>query len=216
MEPDKIKLILADRSEILAMGLAKLLEPNEEIEIICVCRTVSQAVESAINSQPDVILIYSELCDSSGIDAIKFIHERLPKVNIVVLTGSEMAENIFAVIGAGAKAYVYKDVSISNLIKIVSLVANGEVVITQPMAASMLSEFKDLESKRLDERIKLSLREKEVLRLVAKGATNKEVANTLFICENTVKVHMRNILDKLQVHNRQQASALATEKKFFQ
>jgi len=234
----KIRLLLADESEIFREGLAKLLEHEPSIEVVCTCRTGLEAVESANKYQPDIILIDIGLSECSGIDtglsecssidtglsecssteAIQRIHERLPKTAIIVLTCSKLNDDFVSAIKAGARAYISKDIiSLENLIKTVILVAEGEVIVSFPMTARLLLEFNSLGERKdvakLGYITPLSERERSVLALVAQGLTNREVAATLFISEHTVKVHLRNIMEKFHVHTRQQAVALAAGKR---
>jgi len=212
----EIKLLLADKSEIFCEGLAKLVEREPSIEVVYMCRTGLKAVESACEHQPDVILIDPELSECSGIEAMQRIHERLPKTGIIAFTNSESSANLISAVKAGAKAYISKNISVENLIKTITLVADGEVIVSPPMAARLLVELKLLEESKdtaeLGDSALLSKRERAVLALVAQGFTNREVATRLFISEHTVKVHVRNIMGKLHAHTRQQAVAMAREK----
>lgn len=212
----KVKLLLADKSEIFREGLMKLLEHEPSIEVVCACRTGLEAAESACEHQPDVILIDIELSECSGIEAMQRIHERLPKTSIIVFTNSEANGDLISAVKAGAKAYISKDISVENLIKTITLVANGEVIVFPPMAARLFAEFNLLEKRKdatkVGDGTLLSKREQAVLALVAQGFTNREVSTTLFISEHTVKVHMRNIMRKFHAHTRQEAVSLAREK----
>lgn len=212
----KVKLLLADKSEIFREGLAKLLEHESMIEVVSICRTGLEAVQSANEHQPNVILIDTELSECSAIEAIQRIHERLPKTGIIVLTCSEVNTNLFSAVKAGARAYISKNVSLENLIRIIALVADGEVIVCPPMATRLLAEFNFLEEAANGAKVRtinlLTKREQAVLSLVAQGFTNREIATTLCISEHTVKVHARNIMEKLHAHTRQQAVALVREK----
>lgn len=213
----KVKLLLAEKSEIFRDGLVKLLEHEPSIEVVCTCRTGVEAVESANEHQPNVILIDPELCECSGIEAMQRIHERLPNTNIIVLTCSKAHADFISAIEAGARAYISKDtISIENLIKTITLVAAGKVIVSSPMAARLLAEFNLLAERKDVAKVGdvslLSKREQAVLSLVAQGLTNREIATSLFISEHTVKVHLRNIMGKFHAHTRQQAVALAREK----
>ncbi len=212
----KVKLLLVEKSEIFRDGLVKLLEHEPSIEVVCTCRTGLEAVESANEHQPDVILIDPELGECSSIEVMQRIHERLPNTNIIVLTLSKANHDLLSAIKAGATAYISKDtISIENLIKTITLVAEGEVIVSPPMAARLLAEINLLEEHKGAAKaggVSLSKREQAVLSLVAQGLTNREIATSLFISEHTVKVHLRNIMGKFHAHTRQQAVALAREK----
>ena len=212
----KLKLLLADKHEIFCVGLAKLMEREPSIEVVCVCRTGLEAAESACEHQPDVILIDTELSEGSGLEAIQRIHERLPNTNIIVLTHSEADADLISAIKAGARAYISKDISVEDLIKTITLVADGEFIVSPPMAARLLMEFSLLGGRKgatkLGYDTLLSKQEQVVLALVAQGLTNREIATSLFISEHTVKVHLRNIMGKMHAHTRQQAVALARGK----
>jgi len=210
----KVKLLLADKNEIFREGLAKLLEHEPNIEVVSTCSKGLEAVESTYKYQPDVILIDTELSECSGIEAVQRIHEGLPKTSIIVLTYSEADGNLISAARAGAKAYLSKDVSLENLVKAIILVAEGGVVLSPPMAARLLAEFNFLEEGKDAAKLVtlLSKREQLVLSLVEQGFINREIATTLFISENTVKVHLRNIMEKLHAHTRQQAVSLVRGK----
>ena len=212
----KVKLLLAEKSEIFRDGLVKLLEHEPDIEIVCTCRTGLEAIESANEHQPDVVIIDTELCECSGIEAMQRIHERLPNTNIIVLTHSKAHADLISAVKAGARAYISKDVSLDDLIKAIVLVAGHGVVLSPPMASRLLAEINLLgEDKGVAKAGGVSLlskREQAVLSLVAQGLTNREIATSLFISEHTVKVHLRNIMGKFHAHTRQQAVALASEK----
>jgi DNA-binding NarL/FixJ family response regulator len=211
----KIRVLIADKREIFREGLAKLVEHEPSIEVLCTCRTGLKAIESAHEHQPDVILIDTELSECSSIETIQRIRERLPNTNIIVLSHSEANSDLLSAIRAGARAYISKDISVENLVKTITLVADGQVVVSPPMAVKLLAEFSLLEERKdatkLGGSLLLSKREHDVLALVAQGLTNREIAATLLMSEHTVKVHMRNIMDKLHAHTRQQAVALARE-----
>ena len=208
-----IKVLLVDKSEIFLEGLVNVLQHESNIKVVGICHTGLEANRSACKHQPDVVMMDTELSECCGIDIIQLIHTRLPTVNIIVLTSSETDADFICCIKAGARAYISKSCSTANLIRAINLIANGGVVISPPMAARMLEEFTLLEKYKETAKLEgcdtLSEREQTVLSLVAQGFPNKSIATTLFISEQTVKVHMRNIMVKLHAHNRQQAVILA-------
>ena len=206
----KIRIVIADIEEIYREGLARLLKENLTFDVVATCRTGLEAVESVYKHQPDVILIDTGLPECSSVEVMQRIREGLSKTNIIVLTYSNTDDDLVSAARAGAKAYLSKDVSIGSLIKAVTLVAEGGIVISPPMVAKLLQEFNFLaEGKDATKLITLlSKREQAVLSLVAQGFSNREIATTLVISENTVKVHLRNIMEKLHAHTRQQAVSL--------
>ena len=210
----KIRLIVVGKAEIFREGLAKLLESEPDIKVVCTCHTGLEAVESAHKRQPNVILIDAGLPECNGVEVVQRIHEELPKINIIVLSYSETDYDFISAARVGAKAYLSKDVSIGSLIKAITLVAEGEVIVSPPMAARLLVELNLLEEGKDATKLLalLSKREQAVLSLVAQGFTNREIATRLVICENTVKVHLRNIMEKLHAHTRQQAVSLVRER----
>ncbi|MFC1875609.1 LuxR C-terminal-related transcriptional regulator [Chloroflexota bacterium] len=209
----EIGLLLVDSSQIFIEGLVNVLKNEPNIKVVCVCHTGVEAIKCAHECKPDVILIDTELSGCGDINVIQNIHADLPMVNIIALTSSEILENLIGCIRAGARAYISKNSSTENLVRVINLVADGEVVVSPPLATKVLEEFTLLEkykdTAKLEDCSVLSKREQEVLSLVAQGFTNKDVATTLCISEQTVKVHMRNVMGKLHAHNRQQAVIVA-------
>lgn len=133
-----------------------------------------------------------------------------------MLTCSEVNTDLFSTIKAEARAYISRNVSLENLIRIMALVADGEVIVSPPMATRLLAEFNFLEEPANGAKVRtinlLTKREQEVLSLVEQGFTNREIATTLCISEHTVKVHARNIMEKLHAHTRQQAVSVFTQR----
>ncbi len=164
---------------------------------------------------PDIVLLDTELREPSYVEIIQHIHECGSKAKVLMLTHSEREEDVYYAIKAGAKGYVSKEVAIEDLVKAIFLVASGGVVLSPMVATQVLEEFAESfpERQRIHRRggFELTEREKEVLVLVAKGANNRAIASSLCITENTVKVHLRNIMGKLQVHNRLHAAARMLE-----
>ena len=150
----------------------------------------------------------------SGLEATQALQAKMPEVNILVLTVSDSEADLFAAMKFGAKGYILKNTEPEELIHAIFHIAKGGVIVSPPMAAKLLAEFKEPAAKAEGEATPeaeavLSPREGEVLQLVAQGATNKEIGNSLFISENTVKTHLRNIMEKLHLANRSQAAAYA-------
>ncbi|GAI20124.1 unnamed protein product, partial [marine sediment metagenome] len=153
----------------------------------------------------------------SGLEAIQALQTEMPQVNVLVLTVSDKEADLFAAIKFGARGYILKNTEPEELIHAILHIAQGGVIVSPLMATKLLTEFKDLSAGVERESIQgteadLSPREGEVLQLVAQGASNKKIADSLFISENTVKTHLRNIMEKLHLVNRSQAAAYAVER----
>lgn len=169
-----------------------------------------QAVELAWEHKPDVVLMDLMMPEMDGLEATKHLAAELPEIKVVILTASDDDSNLFEAIKAGAKGYLLKDLQSDEFFALLDGVDRGEPALTPVLARKLLDEFaraKGTESYSPDA---LTDREQEVLELMVKGVTtNRKLAGTLGISENTVKFHVRNILDKLHLHNRAQVVAYA-------
>lgn len=210
-----LKALVVDRHEIWRVGISKILSEQPGIEVIEPCSNTNECMEKVARFNPDVVLLDTELREPTYVEVIQHIQESSPKARVLMLTHSEREQDVYYAIKAGAKGYVCKDIGIEDLVKAIFLVASGEVVLSPAVATKVLEEFAESfpERQRTHQKGSLGLteREKEVLALVAKGTNNRTIALSLCITENTVKVHLRNIMDKLHVHNRLQAAARVSE-----
>lgn len=190
-----------------------LVKREAVIEIVCVCRTGFEAIEGATRHRPDVVLMDTDLSKRQDLEAVRVIRKKLPETSIIMLAQSDWQGDLFSAIRAGATGYVSKDVTFAKLIKIITLAVEDDVALFRPIAVKLLNTLESSGKVQgaMDtvESTLLSKRESQVLVLVARGASNANVASALSISENTAKVHMRNIMDKLHVTNRQQAAAWA-------
>lgn len=211
---DKISILLMDKREIFREGLANILHRAPNIKVVCKCSKGLEAVEKARELEPNIIVLDTEMPNCQCTRVIRRIYQLLPNSRIIILTHSEEDDQLFSTIKAGAAGYLSKDISVEELIQSIGLVAKGDVIISPPMTAEVLREFALLEKVAKEKQgVGLTDREKQVLTLVARGATNREIAAALFITENTVKAHLHKIMEKLHVRNRLQAAALATGKR---
>ena len=205
-----IKVLLVDKRQIFLEGLAKLLEHVPELEVLTTCSNGLEAVDKASKLKPDVILMDTE-AECQDFEATRRIGVLLPETKIIMLTHSEEKNNLLSALKAGARGYLSKDISLENLVKSIVLAASGELIISPCMVTKLLEEFsswpEDKQQVKTGYRNCLSPREEQVLALVAKGASNKEIAMALYISEHTAKVHLRNIMEKLHVRRRHQAVA---------
>jgi len=205
------KVLLADEKEIFREGLARLLDEQEYTEVVSQCSNGNQAIEKVEETKPHVVLMDTDISECDDIKAIRQMHESSPEVKVAMLTDSKHEEDLFSAIEAGAKGYLLKDMKVSDLVASIDLIGKGEVVVSPPLAGMLVDKFSSMKANEAEDKDGLSKREIEVLKLLAKGATNKEIAKVLFIAENTAKVHIKNILEKLQLRNRQQAAAYAVQ-----
>lgn len=208
----RLKILLADNKEVFREGLARLLEEQEYIEVVSQCTNGEQAIKDVKETQPDVILIDSEILDCGSNEATREIKNSSPQVRVAVLTDSENERELFSAIESGATGYLQKDTKVDDLVKSIDLIGKGEVVVSPSLAEKLVGKFASMRRKEAEEPTGLTDREVEMVKLLPKGLTNKEMAETLFVTENTVKVHVKNILGKLQLRNRQQLAAYAIQK----
>ncbi len=214
---DVVRVLIVDDHTLFRRGIAAVLANQENLEVVGEAVDGLEAIEKAKEIAPDVILMDLNMPNCSGLEATQALQTEMPQVNILVLTVSDKEEDLFAAIKFGAKGYLLKNTEPEELIHAIFHIAQGGVIVSPLMATTLLTEFKDLSAGVERESIlgteaDLSPREGEVLQLVAQGASNKKIADSLFISENTVKTHLRSIMEKLHLANRSQAAAYAVEK----
>ncbi len=189
-----------------------MLAKQPDLRVVGEAGTVVEAVEKALELKPDVVLMDIGLPDGTGIDAMKKILPELPETKVVILTMYESDDLLFSAIRHGAKGYIYKNTPVNKLLASLRSLSQGQAAFSRTMTSRILDEFDRLSSIRKagGEGINLlSSRELEILEQIGTGATNREIAKTLYISENTVKIHVHNILDKLKLNNRHEAAAFA-------
>ena len=209
---NQVKVALVDDKEIFREGLARLLEEQEHIEVVSQCSNGKQAIEKVKETEPDVVLMDSNISECDSSKATQQIKGSSAKVKVAMLTDSKDEEELFSAIEAGATGYLVKDVKVDDLVKSIDLLAKGEVVVSPHLAGALVRKVAPTKAKEAEVKDDLTERETEILKLLPKGATNKQIAETLFITENTVKVHVKSILEKTRLRNRQHAAAFAVQK----
>lgn len=203
---EKVRVLVADDHALVREGLIKLLELDPKIEIITEVGDGQGAINVARKEKPDVILMDVNMPGTDGVVATRVIKRELPATKVIALTIYE-DEEVVEMVKAGVSAYVLKDVAGSELIDTIYRVLEGEVVIHPRVASRLVRELTRPEKK--NDEIRLTRREIDVLDLLVKGNTNKEMADAMFISEKTVKNHLTSIFRKLNVKDRTQAAIFA-------
>jgi two-component system NarL family response regulator len=201
-----------------------VLEEEDDIDLVGQASDGTEAIAVAGEALPDVVLMDIRMPKITGIEACRATKEVAPSAKIVMLTISDEEEDLFEAIRAGASGYLLKDIPLDEVAEAVRAVHGGQSLINPSMAGKLLSEFATLAKRDAEEeeRVqhvaapKLTDREMEVLKLVARGMNNRDIAKELFISENTVKNHVRNILEKLQIHSRMEAVMIAVRQKLIE
>ncbi len=218
--PDPIRVLVVDDHALFRRGLQMVLEQEKDVEVVGEASDGSEAVTMAVDTAPDIVLMDVRMPRRGGIDATSAIKQAVPSAKIVMLTISDEEGDLYDAIKAGAMGYLLKEISIDEVAAAIRAVHGGQSLISPSMASKLLTEFA-LMIKKTDSRPQLPTprltdREMEVLRLVAKGLNNRDIAKQLFISENTVKNHIRNILEKLQLHSRMEAVVYAVREKLLE
>ncbi|MFN8456774.1 MAG: response regulator transcription factor [Anaerolineae bacterium] len=214
-----MRILLVDDHVLFREGLAGLLNSQVGFNVAGQAGSVHEAIVAARTLQPDLVLMDFGLPDGTGLDATRVILAERPETKLVFLTVHEEDDRLFAAIRSGAKGYLLKNVPVAKLLTFLQGVEQGEAAISPVMASRILEEFSRLEPRRGRERTdtgELTSRELEVLRELAQGVSNREIADHLVIAENTVKNHVRNILAKLNLRNRREAANFARQQELVQ
>jgi DNA-binding NarL/FixJ family response regulator len=198
------RILVVDDHEVVRDGISVMMGRQPDFAVVGEAQNGLEAVEKAQELQPDLILMDLRMPQMDGIAAMRQIREVNPEIKFIVLTTYDSDEYIFGAIEAGAKGYLLKDASREELFQTVRAVHRGESLIEPGVAAKVLDRLAQLSSQANQHSVAslLSERETEVLQLMASGAPNKSIASTLFISESTVKTHIANIFQKLDVNQR--------------
>ncbi len=204
---ENIRVLVADDHALFRRALAAVFADEPDIDLIGEANDGEEAIAMAADLQPDVVLMDVRMPKIQGIDAARQIKTDMPAMKIVMLTVSDEEEDLFEAIKAGASGYLLKEVDPTEIAAAIRQIQEGHSLLSPAVASKLVSEFAAI-SKRSDERASrptLTDRELEVLRLAADGLTNRQIGRRLQISENTVKNHIRNILEKLHLHSRMEA-----------
>ncbi len=207
---NRIKVLIADNNIVYRRGLKSVLGDEQTLEIVGEASDGNEAVEKARALEPHVVTVDLWMPNCNGVEAIRRLEAERPEAKVLVLTVSDRKEDLFYAIKVGALGYLRKDDDLEHLVRAIHSVGRGEPFISYSMAARMCDGLKTQQYEATGaNNTPLTQREKEVVRLVAHGAQNKAIASDLSIATNTVKVHLRRILDKLHLANRSQVVAYA-------
>jgi DNA-binding NarL/FixJ family response regulator len=214
---EPIRVLIVDDHALFRRGLIQVLLGEEGIEVVGEGEDGDDALVKAAEVAPDVVLMDVRMPRVSGIEATRRLSEQLPSTRILMLTVSDEEDDLYEAIKAGAAGYLLKEISIEEVADAVRAVMQGQTLISPSMASKLIVEFNNLARRAEEQRQipapRLTERELEVLKLVAHGLTNRDIAEALFISENTVKNHVRNILEKLHLHSRMEAVVYAVREK---
>ena len=205
-----VKLLVAEKREIVRIGLAKILLEVPEYEVVAMCTCAEGLLEKALELAPDILLMDIEPSDTMCIAKIGELINSQPNSKIIVLTHALTRNIIIEAFRLGVVGYISMDAGVDELTQVIGLVAQGNVVVSSNVADILRKEFDSINGhNQMADTIdhdSLSSREQEVLKLLSQALSTNEIAENLFIAPATVKVHIHNIMEKLEVHTRLQAT----------
>ena len=214
---DALKVLVVDDHSLFRRGLLMTLDHERDIEVVGEAANGQEAVEKAVELMPDVVLMDVRMPGHGGIEATERIKDLVPSAKILMLTISDDEADLYEAIKAGASGYLLKEIQTEEVAEAIRSVFAGQSRISPSMAPKLLNEFAAMRKQEAETpplpAPHLTEREMDVLKLVAKGMGNRDIAKRLFISDNTVKNHIRNILEKLHLHSRMEAVVYAVREK---
>jgi len=210
----KIKVLLVDDHTVVLKGLAFFLSTQEDLELVGEANNGKEALVKVGETTPDVILMDLYMPEMDGVEATAYIKKEYPNVKVIVLTSFSDQAHVLPALRAGASGYILKDVEPDQLVEAIRSAYKGNIQLHPDIANALLSQTLPVEEKEEEPSIQvdvLTARENEVLQLLAKGMSNKEIASVLVITEKTVKAHVSSILSKLNLSDRTQAALYAVK-----
>lgn len=208
----RLRILLVDDHEVVRLGLKSLIERHPDFEVVAEAATETSAVEQALVHEPDIVLMDIRLAGGNGVEACEKITTQLPDTKVIMLTSFAEDEVLFSAIRAGAVGYVLKQVGSTDLIRAIEAAARGEATLDPSLTQRVFSEVRrSIQKEEASAFGELTAQEMQVLALIAEGKTNREIAESLFLSEGTVRNYVSSILSKLEVSNRAEAAAYAIQ-----
>ncbi len=211
----KLRIFLIDDHNLFRSGVKALLVRQSDFEVVGEAADGLEGLKRAKQLKPDVVLLDLNMPGISGREAVKMLVEELPQTQVLMLTVSEDAEDLIDTLKSGARGYLLKNIDADYLVESIRRAARGEAVMSPQMTSKLVQGLqangREVELPRASAKDKISPRERDILALLARGASNKEMARELQLAESTIKIHVQNILRKLNLSSRVQAAVYAVE-----
>lgn len=207
------RILLVDDHTLFRSGIRALLASQEDIDVVGEAGEGSEALKLCQILKPNIVLLDLNMPGLSGLEVLKLMLEDSPQQLVIMLTLSEEADDLLKALQLGAKGYLLKNSNVDYLVNAIRLVAQGGTAIQPEMTSTLVAGLRQNKKEETEEKEQLTLREKEVLKLVSSGQSNKEIARKLDIGESTVKFHIQSILRKLNLSSRVQAAVYASQQK---
>jgi len=204
-----VNIVVIDGNYLYRKGVLSILGDYPEFQVVSETTDSNEVLNKAHEIQPDIVIIDVFAGGSDSVESIPILRQKFPNVKVIILTFSSKGGDFLQGMRAGARGYLLKSVGAIELVECIRLVASSDAIVSPLNAIGLFEEFAKTNGPNGDACTRLSLREKEVLRLVAQGASNKEIASNYYVSETTIKAHLRKILEKMHVRNRAEAVALA-------
>lgn len=207
----RIRLLIADDHTMVRQGLTQICDAEPDLEVVGQAADGRQAVALALRLHPDVVVMDINMPEQDGVEATKEIAAENPDADVIILTMYRQDQYVFEAIKAGARAYLLKDADSDELVRAIRAVAEGEALLDPSIAGKMIEEFKRLQDDAVlaEGLTPLTEREQDILRLVAQGHENQEIADQLHLSEKTIRNRLTVVFEKLHVNNRTQAALYA-------
>jgi two-component system response regulator DevR len=207
-----LRIVLVDDHEVVRLGLKALLSRNNQFNVVAEAGNASEALDRVARYKPDVVVMDIRLPGKNGIEATREIVQQYPNTKVIMLTSYAEDELLFDAIAAGASGYVLKQIGSSELVTALEKIGRGESLVDPTLMQKVFARVREASRKAEDEAFAtLSDQELKILSLVAKGRTNKEIADSVFLSEKTVRNYVSSILSKLNLSTRAEAAAYAVE-----